>query len=86
MSLHRSSYKKTTALAAAVGTTSLFLGNVILFTQAITIPWTGVTLVLHPLLVWGGGLILFALTLFSYAVALGGILALHNDAKGPAYF
>jgi len=65
MSLHRSSYKKTTALAAAVGTISLFLGSVILFAQTITIPWISLTLVFHPLIIWSGGLILFALALFS---------------------
>lgn len=75
MSLHRSSYKKTIILATVIGTVSLLLGTFVLSLHVIPI-----------LLTWIGGSILFFVTLGAYAVALGGVLALHNDAKGRAYF
>jgi hypothetical protein len=58
----------------------------VLLTHAVWVPWTDLKLGLPPLLAWSSGLLSFGLALFSYAVALGGMLALHNDAKGRAYF
>lgn len=86
MTPHRSSYKKTTFLAAASGTLSLLASGWLLLGQSIGIPWTGLSFVLHPAFAWGCGLSLLGLALFGYAVALGGVLALQNDAKGRAHF
>ncbi|SLM49987.1 protein of unknown function [Nitrospira japonica] len=86
MTPHRSSYKKTTFLAAAAGTLSLVLSGWLLLMQSIGIPWTGLSFVLHPALAWGSGVPLLGLALYGYAIALGGVLALQNDVKGRAHF
>ena len=86
MSDYRASYKKTMVLAVAAGTVSLLISAVILLTDSIGIPWTEIKVSLHPVIVWIGGLFLVGVALFGFAVALGGLLALHNDTKGRAYF
>jgi hypothetical protein len=84
MSSHRSSYKKTTILAAVVGATSFVASLVLLW--MIFLGSVGGTKLIPSLLFWGAALLAFALGILGLAVAVGGILALCYDARGRAYF
>ena len=86
MTTHRDSYKKTTVLALGAGTILGIGAGGLILTQALDIPGLGVPAVLPPWLAWVSGALLLGATLFCLTVALGGILALHYDAKGRATF
>lgn len=86
MKTHRDSYKKTTVLALGAGTiTGIGAGGLIL-TQALRIPGLGMPAVLPHWLAWACGFLFLGAALFFLTVALGGIMALHYDAKGRATF
>lgn len=86
MANYRISYKKTAILAASLGTASLSVCLFVFLEQAIGIPGTDLRIVLPPIVAWSSGLLCLGLTLLSYAVALGGLLALQYDRKGRAVF
>ena len=83
---HRASYKKTLVVAAAGVAACLLMGLFILCATALDLPGTQVVLEIPLIVRWLLGLLLLGLALFGCAVTVGGLMALHYDAKGRAVY
>lgn len=86
MNTHRDSYKKTTVLALGAAAVMGIGAGGLIWTQALSNPELGIPSVLPTWLAWAVGVLLLGGALFSLAVSVGGIMALHYDAKGRATF
>lgn len=82
---YRRSYMKTVGLAAITGTGCLLVAMMFLCAAG---EWPGMLVVYQLPFVFRVivGTIFIVLALFGYAIATGGMLALHYDAKGRAVF
>lgn len=85
MGKYRRSYMKTVVLAAITGTGCLLVAMMFLCTVG---EWSGLLIVHQLPFVFRiiVGTIFIVLALFGCTVAVGGMLALHYDAKGRAVF
>lgn len=82
MKTHRGSYMKTVILAFGCGTFFMLCALMLIQAHATDIPGLRVMAIAPPVVVWGGSAVLSCVGLLSYLIGLGGIVALHYDAKG----
>lgn len=83
---YHASYRKTTLIAAIVGTLCMFVCLWVFLRQEIALPGAGLSVSIPFPVAMGGAFLCVVVALLCYAVMIGGLLALRYDAKGRARF